>query len=701
MKRPILVAVIGYIIGIILGLYIKFSIVLFYAFLYPIIVLKKYISNLRYKKNSKSNNNNHKFYIQKREKRRFKIYSIYRYFRYIKLILNHKVIITIIIFSILSNTIVLNKNKQFTNLYKDIEDIEFIGEIQELKKETQYKKVYIIKVKSVKELEQAQNTNLYLNLDKTYNFECGDQIKVEGKFCEPDIARNYGGFNYKEYLKTINIYGTVNVNNVEILKKSYISNNKDIDNSTNSNKVYLSQEKNNIFGNVYKYIYEVRNKIKQNVKKYLNNDIYPIYLGLMLGDTSYIDTDVKEQFRDSNMSHILAVSGMHISYIILGVSMFFNKALGKKKSKIVTIFILIIFSFITGFSPSIVRACVMGIMILIASLIHRKSDTWTTISFSLLLILIYNPYLITSISLQYTYAGTIGIILFNKNILKILNKGRENESKIKEIVSISLSAQIFILPLTIFHFNTFGIYFLITNFLLSFIIGPIVIISFIFLITLILDFGIAKLISIILNLLIKLILLISKLSFLPMAKIYIPTPKVFEIIFFYIFVILINSIYSATHKENPNISNLRVKYMLEDLKYKFRENKKKLRIKYQRKFKENSDTEIEIINYEKKDSIKTNKKSIVVIVIVILVIFLITGSMKELKIHFVDVGQGDCCFIETPGNKTILIDGGGSEIGSFDVGKSTLIPYILDRGYTKIDYIIISHFDTDHVRADY
>ncbi len=71
-----------------------------------------------------------------------------------------------------------------------------------------------------------------------------------------------------------------------------------------------------------------------------------------------------------------------------------------------------------------------------------------------------------------------------------------------------------------------------------------------------------------------------------------------------------------------------------------------------------------------------------------------------MKIYFVDVGQGDCTFIVTPRNKTILIDGGGSLLEEFDVGKRTVIPYLLDRGYTTIDYIMISHFDQDHVRSD-
>lgn len=63
----------------------------------------------------------------------------------------------------------------------------------------------------------------------------------------------------------------------------------------------------------------------------------------------------------------------------------------------------------------------------------------------------------------------------------------------------------------------------------------------------------------------------------------------------------------------------------------------------------------------------------------------------------IDVGQGDCSLIITPMNKKILIDSGGSE--NYDVGKNILFPYLLDKGVTQIDYIIISHFDTDHCKG--
>ena len=85
---------------------------------------------------------------------------------------------------------------------------------------------------------------------------------------------------------------------------------------------------------------------------------------------------------------------------------------------------------------------------------------------------------------------------------------------------------------------------------------------------------------------------------------------------------------------------------------------------------------------------------------IILLIILLIGIYqfpKDLEIHFLDVGQGDSCFIITPNHKTILIDGGGSTSSTFDVGKDTVIPYLLDKGYTKLDYVFISHFDQDHV----
>jgi len=91
---------------------------------------------------------------------------------------------------------------------------------------------------------------------------------------------------------------------------------------------------------------------------------------------------------------------------------------------------------------------------------------------------------------------------------------------------------------------------------------------------------------------------------------------------------------------------------------------------------------------------KKHKKLIPITPVIVILLLIVQISPKDLKIYFIDVGQGDCTLIVTPYNQTILIDGGGSE--NYDVGKNILIPYLLDRKITIIDYVIISHFDSDH-----
>lgn len=89
--------------------------------------------------------------------------------------------------------------------------------------------------------------------------------------------------------------------------------------------------------------------------------------------------------------------------------------------------------------------------------------------------------------------------------------------------------------------------------------------------------------------------------------------------------------------------------------------------------------------------------SATIILVVLSNLFVINNS--KFNIYFIDVGQGDSTLIITSTNKTILIDGGGSEGSSYDVGESVLLPYLLDRGVKQIDYMIFSHFDSDHCKG--
>ena len=565
--------------------------------------------------------------------------------RYLKIYISKITLLIIIISSLISNTVTLFLNNKYDNSFEDEKSYKLIGIVTSSKKqEKEYYNKYKVKI---------DNCEMYIKLDKKEKeLEYGDKIKIEGKYIKPEKTKNYGGFNYQDYLKSIGIIGTIDVEKIEILEK----------------------DKGNL---ILKKIYILSNKIKEKTKiLFKNEEEQGLAEGLILGDKENISEETEENFEITNLSHILAVSGMHITYLVIGMQILFQKLAGKRKTNIIMIVLLILYMILAGSSPSVVRSVIMGIITIISKLVHRKNDVINSISISLLILLILNPYVIGNIGLQLSYLGTLGIVLFQKTVYNILNIKRNKVkekikkeskiiSKIKEMLAVSISAQILIFPIMIFHFNLFSIYFLITNLLASIIIGPIIIILFLVIILSFIFLPIAKIISYFLSFLIETLLLITKMANLPFSKIYFPTPKIHLMIIYYVFIFTSNFIYNSCKTRNQTATTKRVKNILAVIKYELRENKKKV------------------------------LKIVVIIFFTLLIINLIP---KDLKIHFVDVGQGDCTFIETPKKKTILIDGGGS-FGDFDVGKSTLLPYILDRGYTKIDYLFISHFDTDHCKA--
>ena len=615
-----------------MGLYFKRSIVFLYI---PIIVIIYLI------KMGKKN-----------KKKKLKILNPKRYFRYFKLFINKQALIIIIIFSIISNSIVIYKNIEYEKSFKDEEILEGTAVVLSQKEEKDYNYTYKIKLLKGKN----KNKCLYLKIDKKQevNLEYGDKIFITGEFQEPQGMRNEGGFNYKEYLKSLNIYGSVKAKNIKVIE----------------------QNKGNIFMN---FTYKISDEIKENIEEFMGEKYSGLLIGLLLGDSSKIDENMEENFKITSLTHILAVSGAQVSYIIVAMYSLLKRKIGIQKTRVVIIASLIFYTALTGFSPSIVRAGIMGIILMISGLVFRKNDIINSIAISLFFMLVYNPFLLENVGLQLSYLGTIGIIGFNKTIILILKniqirnrkwKYKINRklilliSKIKEILAVTMSASLAVVPVMIYHFNLFGTYFLITNLLASIIIGPITLLGTLLVIISFISINIAKILSYILKFLIDILLFISSFSKLPISKIYIPTPKISFIIIIYLSLIISLFIYKVFHERNPNTTILRVRNLLALVKYKFKQNR--------------------------NDIIKR-------IVIINIVIFLcIIFIPRDIQINFVDVGQGDSTFIITPKNKTILIDGGGSNTGSFDVGENTLLPYILDKGYNKIDLMIISHFDSDH-----
>lgn len=584
----------GYIIGIIYGLYFKISI----AFVIALISL---------------------IYIVLISNKKSKIA------RYLKVMLKPSAIYIFFISIIISNYYVRYLNNKYTEFYNNPpEIIKGNAVIIKEAEEKDYSYSYIIKMKD----GLYKNKKFILNTNKKKLLQYGDLIKIKGEYIIPSESRNYKGFNYREYLKSKKIYGSIKSSGeIKVIQSNYI------------NQIFIKSNK-------------ARNIIIKNAESLLPGRTGALLTGILLGDKQEISDEIIENFKTSNLSHMLAVSGAHTSYIILGISYMLSK-LPKKYAGIITILVLGIFLFITNFTPSVIRACIMAGLAIGAKLLYRKSDTINNIALSAMIILISNPFSILDIGFQLSYLGTLGIVMFNKDIEKILSKIKL-KGKTIQLLIVTFSAQILIMPIMAYRFNTISLTFFISNLFASPILGVIIILGFITIFVSLISFKLAKMLSIILDVFLKLLILIAKfVSNIPISSLIIKTPYVFSIALIYILILIFHYLFSI---------------------YNFKGHLYKIQIEIIKKI-------------TTKNLIKIATKSLILVILVNAIIGIFI--QKNMKIYFIDVGQGDSCLIVTPSNKKILIDGGE---GKVDI----LFPYLLDRRIRTLDYIVISHFDSDH-----
>ena len=187
------------------------------------------------------------------------------------------------------------------------------------------------------------------------------------------------------------------------------------------------------------------------------------------------------------MSHVLAISGMHVSYVMIGVQVILNRLVNSQKLKNYMIMaILVFFVLITGCAPSCMRACIMTGMLLLSQNFYRKNNIYVTILFTLVVLIFINPFNIFAVGMWLSFGGTLGIVLFQRFIKRFLECKFHIESKplkaFLEVLLVSVSAQIMILPVMVYCFNTISFTFFISNLLIYFLVGPLLSIGYISLI---------------------------------------------------------------------------------------------------------------------------------------------------------------------------------------------------------------------------
>ena len=361
-----------------------------------------------------------------------------------------------------------------------------------------------------------------------------------------------------------------------------------------------------------------------------------VVMGLLFGETSGIDEDIIETFRRGGTAHVLAVSGLHLGLLYSFLCRFKRK----KRSipaDIAIVLALSAYTALAGFTASVVRACLMIFIHIAGNHLNRRYDLISSTCVSMIIILAVNPMQIYSAGFQMSFLAviTLGIMI------PLIQK------KIKGILLPMIAVQTGMVPYTMYVFNYVSLTSVISNIPVYFIAAAMIpagisVIAFCWLPV------IAKPAAMITGLFVKLLLWCNDFTYMGGVFTFdVASPSVIFLAVYYIFIFYMCS-------EAGQIALIRRNY----------------------------------------------KKIAAVFAAAVICgtgcsVYLSDGFEKT-DMVFVDVGQGDCLHIKA-GGKNLLIDGGGSF--NYNVGKSTLKPYLLKNGVTKIDMAIATHLHTDHYQG--
>lgn len=395
------------------------------------------------------------------------------------------------------------------------------------------------------------------------------------------------------------------------------------------------------------YTSVLRRQIKGVLSGIFAEDVYSFSIALLLGDTSALSYETDTDLKVSGIRHVAAVSGLHVSVLFaLCMKIAFRK---RFLSPIVGMPVLFLFAAVAGFTPSVNRACIMCELMLLALVFNREYDGMTALAFSALVMLLQNPLSITNVSFQLSCASVAGIFLFSGFLYEKMEKvlgdmqGKSTKARLKRwaaaSVSTTISAMVFATPLCAFYFKTVSLVGVLTNLLTLWIISAI---FYGLMLVCVLGWicpAAAMTVGKLLAAPIRLVLFIAEqMAGFPLACVYTNSVYIFV---WLIFVYVVLALFLLAGKKNGLFA----------------------------------------------------AGCCTVGLCLALALSWMEPLRRDTSITLMDVGQGQCILLQSEG-KYFLVDCGGD---SPDNAADSAAQFLLSRGIFRLDGIIVTHMDEDHM----
>ncbi len=453
------------------------------------------------------------------------------------------------------------------------------------------------------------------------NINIGDYCYIKGKLRTPAAVTNPSQFDYERYLKNFNTYSMLYAQENDCIK----------DIKPGHFKWNFLQGLNNI-----------KNNIIPTHEKYMKSPNLEILGGVIFGDDAVSTPEaIKDTFKSSGLLHILAASGMNVA-LIYGILFFILKTFRVpfKISVLSGIFVVILYTLMTGLGPSVIRAAIILIFVLIGKLMDREAHSISLLSFVAILMLLYNPSYINDVGFQLSFIVTFGLLIMTE---PIVSKIKFLPKFLSGAIFVPLIAQIWVAPIQMYYFNSFSTYSVFAN-ILS--VPFLTVISFGGFLSSVLAMikpiasGVCFAFDFILNPMITCIVNISNyFAQLPHALVQVQQPTILQIFFYYEAVLLLV-------------------FML----------KKGVSKKY----------------------------FITFISIILVVLGLGYHNQDKFELLTFDMKNADAFLVNAHGKYFIIDTGKTGYNCSKSPAKYIIVEYLKDKGIKRIEGLILTHFDSDH-----
>ncbi len=461
--------------------------------------------------------------------------------------------------------------------------------------------------KDIKEIKEALKT-----------LETGRECLIKGVQNPPPVKSNPGQFDYARHLANQDIHSELMV--------------EDLGDISCGKKSFLSP------------IWSLRNKLILKIKTNYSDLSSGWIIALILGEDSFIDSDIIDLFRHWNIAHLLAISGLHTA-IFIGIIYFILMKVFKltiEKTQIILIIILPIFIILSGAEPSVIRATLMVISFIILNLLKVRLTPSDLLSVIFIILVILNPSLLSHIGFQFSFAVTFSLLIS----LKWLS---QTNNRLIQSFQISFISQMIILPLQLHYFTVFQP--------LSVILNVLVIPYFTLFV---IPFMFIMLLGLVLPIMLRNFL---DNLFIWIHNIFLESLRKLDILFPEHFVI-----------GDLNVAHFLMYYLI---LFMFMWALEKLRLKRS------------------------------AIIGVAFVLFIMILNVKEAfspegRVTMLDIGQGDSIVIELPHREGVFMMDVGSSFSFIDMEPSKKVyeqvikPYLYYRGIDSIDGVFLSHDHLDH-----